>query len=89
MPASRPAAPAVGNMFFLPMLWFSGMFFPVPTFLQRWAGILPTFHLNRLTLAVRELGTSNQANRFTAAWVLLGVSVFFGSVARRRLARFG
>ena len=35
--ASGSSAPAYANIIFLPMLWLSGLFIPLPKFLERWA----------------------------------------------------
>ena len=43
-------APAIANLVFLPMLWLSGLFIPLPKFLERWAVIWPAFHLNQAAL---------------------------------------
>ena len=39
--ASANVAPEVANIVFLPMLWLSGLFIPLPKFLERWAVIWP------------------------------------------------
>ena len=55
-------APAFANLIFLPMLWLSGLFIPLPKFLERWAVIWPAFHLNQVALgAGRRLGVQLHA----------------------------
>ena len=49
---SGAAAPAFANMLFLPMLWLSGLFIPLPKFLESWAVIWPAFHLNQVALGL-------------------------------------
>ena len=39
-------------MLFLPMLWLSGLFIPLPKFLEPWAVIWPAFHLNQVALGL-------------------------------------
>lgn len=41
MPALR--APAFANLVYLPGIWLSGMFFPLPKVMQPWAVIWPAF----------------------------------------------
>ena len=48
--ASGSSAPAYANIIFLPMLWLSGLFIPLPKFLEPWAVIWPAFHLNQVAL---------------------------------------
>ena len=48
--ASASAAPAIANLIFLPMLWLSGLFIPLPKFLEPWVVIWPAFHLNQVAL---------------------------------------
>ena len=50
--ASASSAPAWGNLVFLPMLWLSGLFIPMPDFLKHWVVIWPAFHLNQLALGL-------------------------------------
>ena len=49
---SGAAAPAFTNMLFFPMLWLSGLFIPLPKFLESWAVIWPAFHLNQVALGL-------------------------------------
>ena len=87
--ASGSSAPAFANMMFLPMLWLSGLFIPLPKFLERLAVIWPAFHLNQVALGsagVREFSFLSPA---ISAAVLVGFTVIFGGLAIRRLARHG
>jgi ABC-2 type transport system permease protein len=87
--ASGSAAPAFANMIFLPMLWLSGLFIPLPKFLERLSVIWPAFHLNQVALGstgVREFSFMSPA---ISAAVLVGFTVIFGGLAIRRLARRG
>lgn len=87
--ASGAAAPAFGNLAFLPMIWLSGIFMPLPEFLQSWSVIWPAFHLNQLALGLAGVSEFIFFPTDTAAAVLVGVTVLFGGLAIRRLARVG
>lgn len=87
--SSSSAAPAWGNLLFLPMMWLSGMFIPLPAFLQSWVIIWPTFHLNQLALGLAGVEQFSFVPPAFAAGVLLGVTVLCGGLAIRRLARHG
>lgn len=87
--ASASAAPAWGNLVFLPMLWLSGLFIPLPDFLKTWVLIWPAFHLNQLALGLAGIADYTYIPPMLAAAVLAGVSVLCGGLALRRLARVG
>jgi ABC-2 type transport system permease protein len=86
---SGSMAPALANAIFLPMLWLSGLFIPLPKFLERWAGIWPAFHLNQVSLGAAGVSEFSFISPLISAAVLLGVTVVFGGLAIRRLARTG
>lgn len=86
---SSAAAPAWGNLVFLPMIWLSGLFIPLPEFLQSWVIIWPTFHLNQLALGLAGVDQFQFIPWSMAAGVLLGLTVLCGGLAIRRLARVG
>lgn len=86
---SSSAAPAWGNLAFLPMMWLSGLFIPLPEFLQSWVIIWPTFHLNQLALGLADVDQFVYIPWPMAAAVLLGITVLCGGMAIRRLARIG
>lgn len=81
------AAPAFGNLVFLPMMWLSGLFIPLPKFMQPWCVIWPAFHLDQLATAVIGLKQFQYVPAGICAAVLIGVTVVFGGLALRRLAR--
>jgi len=86
---SASAAPGITNCLFFPMVYLSGMFFPLPKSLASWAVIWPTFHLDQVAFAAAGL---TQLRFFPPLWsaaVLVGVTVLFGGLALRRLARVG
>jgi ABC-2 type transport system permease protein len=86
--SSGNAAPAFANLVYLPGMWLSGMFFPLPKFLQPWAVIWPVFHLNQTALAAAGAKMVFLSPLITSA-VLVGITVLFGGLAIRRLARSG
>jgi len=86
---SGAAAPAVGNLIFLPMLWLSGMFFPLPGALERLVVIWPAFHLNQVSLGLAGVTEYSYLPPQWSAGALVGVTVLFGGLAIRRLARRG
>ena len=87
--ASGSAAPAYGNLVFLPMIWLSGLFIPLPESLKQWVIVWPAFHLNQLALGVAGVKQFTFIPPALAAGVLIGVTVLFGGLAIRRLARVG
>lgn len=87
--ASASAAPAVANLIFLPMIWLSGLFIPLPSFLEPWAIIWPAFHLNQVAIGAAGLNEFSFVPPQLSVAVLLGVTVLLGGLAIRRLARVG
>jgi ABC-2 type transport system permease protein len=84
--ASGPSAPAFVNAIYFPMIYLSGLFFPLPASLSRIAPMWPAYHLNRL--ALNAVGVT--ATRSLLHGLVLGL--FFlacTAVALRRLARVG
>jgi len=86
---SGAAAPAVGNLVFLPMLWLSGMFFPLPGALERLVVLWPAFHLNQVSLGLAGVTEYSYLPPQWSVGALVGVAVLFGGLAIRRLARKG
>ena len=84
---SGTAAPAVVNLIYFPMMYLSGMFFPLPKILAPWALMWPTFYLDQLVYSAGG-GRSAIAANICAA-VLVGLTVLCGGLAVRRLARLG
>jgi ABC-2 type transport system permease protein len=83
------AAPAVANLVFLPMMWLSGLFIPLPSFLQPWAAIWPAFHLQQVALTAAGIAPPKTLDPKMALAVLAAVTLVFGILAIRRLARRG
>lgn len=86
---SGSTAPAVINVIFLPMLWLSGLFFPLPDILERLVVVWPAFHLNQVAIGAAGIEGFSFVPPVTSAAVLLGITVLFGGLAIRRLARHG
>jgi ABC-2 type transport system permease protein len=86
---SGSAAPGITNLVYLPMIYLGGLFIPLPPFLQRWVIIWPAFHLQQVAAAVTGASTFQLLPPQMAVAVLLGVTVVFGGLAIRRLARVG
>jgi len=87
--SSGAAAPAWGNLLFMPMMWLSGLFIPLPKFLEPWVVVWPTFHLDQLALGLAGVDPFRFVPTSIAAAVLVGVTVLCGGLAIRRLARVG
>jgi ABC-2 type transport system permease protein len=86
---SGSAAPAFANLVFLPMMWLSGLFIPLPVFLQKWAVIWPAFHLNQVAVSVIGLEQFSVRPVGLCIGVLIVITVLFGGLAIRRLGRTG
>lgn len=83
------AAPAVLNLVYLPMMWLSGLFVPLPAFLQKWAVIWPAFHLAQLGGAAGGITRSAGFPLQASVGVLVAVTIVCTAAAARRLARRG
>jgi len=68
-------APAIANLVFLPMLWLSGLFIPLPKFLERWAVIWPAFHLNQAALGWAGVSEFSFLAPGISAAVLTGAAI--------------
>lgn len=86
---SGSAAPAYANILFLPMLWLSGLFIPLPKFLEPWAVIWPAFHVNQVALGFAGVSEFTFISPAISVAVLAGVTVVCGGLAIQRLARKG
>jgi ABC-2 type transport system permease protein len=81
------AAPAIGNIIYLAMIYLSGIMFPLPKSMEATAVIWPAYHLDQL--AFRVLGSPSQGAAWVHVAVLAGVTLFFTALSIRRLARVG
>lgn len=86
---SGGAAPAIINLIYLPMIWLSGLFIPLPGFLQKLVVIWPAFHLGQVAVAAGDVTGFLFMPAQMSAGVLLGITILFGGAAIRRLARTG
>ncbi len=84
---SGAAAPGFVNLVYLPMMWLSGLFIPLPKSLQGAAPIWPAYHLLQLSLGA--LGQPSAGAAWVHAGVLAAVTLLLSAVAVRRLARVG
>jgi ABC-2 type transport system permease protein len=87
--ASGGAAPAFGNLVYLPGLWLSGIFIPLPEVLRPWVVIWPSFHLDQVALAVAGVEEFRFIDPLMSVAALVGVTVLFGGLALRRVTRVG
>jgi ABC-2 type transport system permease protein len=87
--ASGSAAPAFVNIVFLPMMYLSGLFIPLPKSLEKLTVIWPAFHLNQTALGAAGVTEFSFVPPLMSAAALVGVTVLFGGLAIRRLARVG
>jgi len=83
------AAPAVLNLIYLPMIWLSGLFVPLPPFLQKWAVIWPAFHLGQLGVAAGGIPGFAFFPPQASIGVLVAITILCTVAATRRLARKG
>lgn len=86
---SGSTAPAFANVVFLPMLWLSGLFIPLPKFLEPWVVVWPAFHLNQIALASAGMTDYRFIAPQMSVAVLAGLTVLFGGLAISRLAKKG
>jgi ABC-2 type transport system permease protein len=84
---SGTAAIGVVNLIFFPMLYLSGMFFPLPKILLPWARIWPTYYMNQIVWSA--VGIESQIDVKICILILLGITVFFTYLAARRFTRVG
>jgi ABC-2 type transport system permease protein len=86
---SGRAAPAVTNIVYLVLLYFSGLFIPLPEGIRQVVLASPAFYLDQLALA--SIGAQNfiVGSVLNHVVVLLGVTVLFLGLTARRLERVG
>jgi ABC-2 type transport system permease protein len=87
--SSGGAAPAFTNLVYLPMIWMSGLFVPLPGALQKLMVIWPAFHLDQIAVHAIGLQGSPLMTSMSSIVVLIAFTVAFGGAAIRRLARNG
>jgi ABC-2 type transport system permease protein len=84
---SGKAAPAIGNILYLVMIYLSGIMFPMPKSMTGAVVIWPAYHLAQLVF--RALGQPSQGSALVHVAVLAGVTLVAAAVSVRRLARVG
>lgn len=80
-------APAVVNLLYLPMAFLSGLWIPLkflPAWIAEFAPVWPSYHHSQIALKV--IGMDAGGNLAVHLGVLIGVTVLFFMLARRRLA---
>jgi ABC-2 type transport system permease protein len=85
--ASGKAAPAFVNLLYLPMIYLSGIFFPLPKSMHWFALISPAYHLDQLAFA--SVGAPSDGTAAVHALALAVVTLVCTMFALRRLARVG
>jgi len=84
---SGRVAPAVVNVVYLPMIYLSGLFFPLPESIRAVALFSPAFHLNQLALGAAGIAhVMGAAGPMMSIAALVGVTVLFTGLTVRRLA---
>jgi ABC-2 type transport system permease protein len=86
---SSNAAPAFANLVYLPGMWLSGIFIPLPEVMRPWVVIWPAFHLDQVALGVAGVTEFSFMSPLVSTAVLVGVTVLFGGLALRRITRVG
>jgi len=85
--SSAKSAPAFVNLLYLPMIYLSGILFPMPKSAEWIAHLSPAYHLKQVALAaIGAPFTGALAIHFV---VLTAVTLAFGALAVRRLERHG
>lgn len=87
--SSGTAAPGWANLFFLPCMYLSGLFMPLPKSMHAQTVLWPAFHANQVALAAGGVEKYRFLPPMIAVAVLLGVTVACGGLAIWRLARRG
>ncbi|HEY6348843.1 MAG TPA: ABC transporter permease [Candidatus Angelobacter sp.] len=81
------SAPAFVNLVYQVMMHLSGLFYPLPKFMQNIAPIWPTYHLQQLVM--NTLGAPSRGSTIGHAAALTGVTLVLTLLALRRLKRNG
>ena len=80
-------APAVVNLLYLPMAFLSGLWIPLkflPAWIAEFAPVWPSYHHSQIALKV--IGMDGGGLLALHIGVLIGITVLFAALARRRLA---
>ena len=84
---SGKAAPAIANLFYLAMIYLSGILLPLPKSMWPFALASPAYHLDQLVFQV--LRTPSQGPVVLHVGVLAAVTLVLTAFSVRRLARIG
>ncbi|MFT7722765.1 MAG: ABC transporter permease [Roseateles sp.] len=84
---SGSAAPAYANLAYLPGLYLSGVFFPLPASMHFQTVFWPHFHLDQLAFAAGGVAKFRWIAPEMAVAVLLGFTLLCSGVALHRLKR--
>ena len=85
--ASAKAAPAIVNVFYLPMIYLSAILIPLPKSMHWIALMSPAYHLEQA--GIWFMGLPAEGSPAVHLAVLAGVTVVFTAIAIRRLRRAG
>jgi ABC-2 type transport system permease protein len=83
--ASGRSAPGFVQLIYQPMLYLSGLFFPLPHLMKLSAPIWPIFYLQQLTF--RATGLPSRGPAILHMAVLAAITVGFTALSLRRLSR--
>jgi len=83
------AAPGYANLLYLPGLYLSGMFWPMPASMHWQVPFWPQFHVSQLAMHAAGVTKFQYISVTMATVALLGFTVLFSAVAVWRLARKG
>jgi ABC-2 type transport system permease protein len=83
--ASAKSAPAFVNLLYLPMIYLSGILFPLPKSAEWIAHFSPAYHLDQIALAA--VWAPHAGTPLVHAAVLVAITVVFAAIAVRRIAR--
>jgi ABC-2 type transport system permease protein len=86
---SGRAAPAIANIIYLLMIYFSGLFIPLPEGIRAVVMASPAFYLDQLALASIDARNFIVGSVLNHVAILLGVTIVFLGLAGRRLEREG
>ncbi|MGQ3054422.1 MAG: ABC transporter permease [Roseateles sp.] len=86
---SGSAAPAYANLVYLPGIYLSGLFFPLPKSMHFQTVFWPQFHLDQLVFAAGGVAKFRWVSVEMAFAVLLGFTVLCSGIALWRLNRRG
>ncbi|HEY0955101.1 MAG TPA: ABC transporter permease [Roseateles sp.] len=86
---SGSAAPAYANLVYLPGIYLSGLFFPLPKSMHFQTVLWPQFHLDQLVFAAGGVTKFQWISPQMAFAVLLGFTLLCSGIALWRLGRRG